>query len=61
MAEKPADHSARHANAGVLADYPKSFYPHLDGNAEAQIARFANHLMTFAVVRARDECGEDGE
>jgi len=28
-------------------DYPKSFYPHLDGNAEAQIRAIRDHLMTF--------------
>jgi hypothetical protein len=28
-------------------DYPKSFYPHLNGSAEAQIRAIRDHLMTF--------------
>jgi mono/diheme cytochrome c family protein len=28
-------------------DYPKSFYPHLNGDAEAQIRAIRDHLMTF--------------
>jgi cytochrome c2 len=28
-------------------DYPKSFYPHLNGDAEAQIRAIRDHLLTF--------------
>ncbi len=28
-------------------DYPKSFYPHLGGNAEAQIRAIRDHVLTF--------------
>jgi hypothetical protein len=28
-------------------DYPKSFYPHLGNNAEAQILAIRDYLMTF--------------
>jgi mono/diheme cytochrome c family protein len=28
-------------------DYPKSFYPHLNGNAEAQIHAIRDHILTF--------------
>ena len=28
-------------------DYPKSFYQHLDGNAEAQIRAIRDHILTF--------------
>ena len=28
-------------------DYPKSFYPHMGGSAEAQIRAIRDHLMTF--------------
>jgi hypothetical protein len=28
-------------------DYPKSFYPHLGNNAEAQIRAIRDYLMTF--------------
>jgi mono/diheme cytochrome c family protein len=28
-------------------DYPKSFYPHFDGDAEAQIRAIRDHLLTF--------------
>jgi hypothetical protein len=28
-------------------DYPKSFYPHLNGDAEAQIRAIRDHILTF--------------
>jgi hypothetical protein len=28
-------------------DYPKSYYPHLSGDAEAQIRAIRDYLMTF--------------
>ncbi|MGE3176033.1 MAG: c-type cytochrome [Vicinamibacterales bacterium] len=32
---------------GFFPDYPKSFYPQLGGDAQAQIEAIRNHLMTF--------------
>jgi hypothetical protein len=28
-------------------DYPKTFYPHLGGNAEAQIVAIRDYMLTF--------------
>ena len=48
VAEEAGGHPAGHAHAGVLAaTIPKSSYPQLGGDAEAQIRAIRDHLLTL--------------
>jgi mono/diheme cytochrome c family protein len=45
--KKPSDILPGTRMPAYWPDYPKSFYPHLNGDAEAQIRAIRDHLMTF--------------
>ena len=45
--KKPSDILPGTRMPAYWPDYPKSFYPHLGGNAEAQIRAIRDHLLTF--------------
>jgi mono/diheme cytochrome c family protein len=45
--KKPSDILPGTRMPAFWPDYPKSFYPHLGGNAEAQIQAIRDHLLTF--------------
>ena len=45
--KKPSDIVPGTRMPAYWPDYPKSFYPHLGGDAEAQITAIRDYLMTF--------------
>jgi mono/diheme cytochrome c family protein len=45
--KKPSDILPGTRMPAFWPDYPKSYYPHLNGDAEAQIRAIRDHLMTF--------------
>ena len=45
--KKPSDILPGTRMPAFWADYPKSFYPQLNMDAEAQIRAIRDHLMTF--------------
>ena len=45
--KKPSDILPGTRMPAFWPDYPKSFYPELNGNAEAQMRAIRDHLMTF--------------
>src|SRR4029450_750554 len=45
--KKPSDILPGTRMPAFWPDYPKSFYPHLGGSAEAQILAIRNHLLTL--------------
>ena len=45
--KKPSDILPGTRMPAFWSDYPKSFYPQLGGDAEAQIRAIRDHLMTF--------------
>jgi len=45
--KKPSDILPGTRMPAYWPDYPKSFYPHLAGNAEAQIRAIRDHILTF--------------
>jgi mono/diheme cytochrome c family protein len=45
--KKPSDILPGTRMPAFWPDYPKSFYPHLNNNAEAQIRAIRDYLMTF--------------
>ena len=60
--KKPSDILPGTRMPAFWPDYPKSFYPQLGGNAEAQIRAIRDHMLTFrGGPESEGRRGEDGE